>query len=269
MFGRLGGWLFGIAVAGSLAAVGVTVAAASQGGDRRIATARPSVASGHAAKRGLPVFIFGSYHGLRPRNIYFSGDGGNIVGDLRWSNWTPSHATGRGQSDMQGCIPDCATGAEIVVPTLITLRDPVDGYFTRIIERRDGQNTTFFYKHKPARGSFPQSSYAPGPVGPATSLEYYWGDIDTGAYAKAWRYLSPTVESEAAFVDGEKKARPTNIELLGTLTGISGNHATIIVNRLITHDQQRECRSWSGHYSMVRASGHWLIDSAQIAPKAC
>jgi hypothetical protein len=126
-----------------------------------------------------------------------------------------------------------------------------------------------FYKHEPGRGSFPQSSYAPGPVGPATSLEYYWGDIGTGAYAKAWTYLSATVESEAAFVDGEKKARPTNIELLGTLAGISGNHATIVVNRLITHDQQYGCRSWSGHYSMVRAGGHWLVASAQITPKAC
>jgi hypothetical protein len=269
MFGRLRGWLVGIAVAGSLTAVSVTVAAASPGRDLWIPTVQPSVVTGHAAKGGLPMFIFGSYHGLRPRSIYFSGDGGNIVGNLRWSNWTLSHATGEGQSDMQGCIPDCATGAEILVPTLITLRDPVDGYFTRIIERRDGQNTTFFYKHKPARGSFPQSSYAPGPAGPATSLEYYWGDIDTGAYARAWTYLSATVESEAAFVDGEDKARPTNIELLGTLADISGNHATIVVNRSITHDQQYRCRSWSGHYSMDRAGGHWLVASAQITPKAC
>jgi hypothetical protein len=215
------------------------------------------------------MFVFGSDHGLRPRGIDFSGDGGNIVGGLRWPNWTPSHATGLGQSEMQGCVPDCATGAEIVVPTLITLSDPVDGYFTRIIERRDGQNTTFVYKHKPSPGSYPQGSYAPGPVGPATSLEYYWGDIDTGAYAKAWKYLSPAVESEAAFVEGENKARPTNVELLGTLTGISGNHATIVIQRLVTHDQQYGCRSWSGRYSMVQAGGHWLVASAQIAPKAC
>ncbi len=215
------------------------------------------------------MFIFGSYHGLRPRSIYFSGDGGDIVVNIRWSSWTSSHATGEGQSDIQGCVPDCVTGAEIAVPTLITLHDPVGGYFTRIIERRDGQNTTFAYKHKPARGTYPQSSYSPGAVGPASSLESYWGDIDTGAYAKAWTYLSPTVESEAAFVDGETKARPANIELLGTLTGISGNHATIVVKRLITHDRQYGCRSWSGHYSMVQAGQHWRIARAQIAPKAC
>lgn len=215
------------------------------------------------------MFIYGPDHGLRPSHIYFSGDGGDIVVNLRWSSWTSSHVTGEGQSNMQGCVPDCATGAEIVVPTTIALRDPVNGYFTRIIERRDGQNTIFFYKHKPTRGSFPQSKYAPGPAGPSTSLEFYWGDIDTGAYAKAWTYLRPGVESETAFIDGEKAARPTNIELQGTLTGISGAHATIVINRLITHDRQYGCRSWSGHYDMTREASHWLIGSAHITPKAC
>lgn len=226
-------------------------------------------AAAHGTTRGLPMFIYGPYHAIRPRHIYFSGDGGNIVENLRWSSWTMSRATGEGHSDMQGCVPDCATGAEIMVPTLITLSDPVDGYFTRILERRDGQNTTLVYRHRPARGSFPQSAYGPGPAGPAASLEFYWGDIDTGAYAKAWTYLVPGVESETAFVDSEKQARPTNVELDGSLTGITGVHAAIVISRLITHDQQYGCRSWSGHYDMVRAAGRWRIGGAHITPEAC
>ena len=261
------GWLFGIAFAISLSAGSVTIAAASSVA-RLLPAVGQSEIAGQVAAPGLPMFIYGPYHGIRPRSIYFSGDGGNIVVGVRWSSWTSSHATGVGRSDMQGCVPDCATGAEIVVPTSVTLRDPVGGYFTRIIETRDGQNTVLVYRHKPTRGSFPQATYAPGPPGPSTSLELYWGDIDTGAYAKAWAYLSPGVESEAAFVAGEKEARPTNIQLEATLTGISGGRATIVINRLITHDQQYRCRSWSGRYELIRGS-HWLMRSAHITPRAC
>lgn len=263
------GWVLAVAAAVALPAGSVTIVAASSAHARLSPAVGQSALAGRATPRGLPMFIYGSYDGIRPRNIYFSGDGGNIVVRVRWSSWTSSHASGEGQSNMQGCVPDCAAGAEIVVPTSITLRDPVGGYFTRIIERRDGQSTIFFYTQKPTHGRFPQSTYAPSPAGPASSLESYWGDIDTGAYAKAWTYLSAGVESEAAFVAGEKEARPTNIQLEGTLTGISGAHATIVINRLITHDQQYGCRSWSGRYDMIRDSRHWHIGTAHIIPRAC
>jgi hypothetical protein len=223
----------------------------------------------HGSARGLPVFDLGGYRGRRPRTIGFSGDGGNIVGGLRWSSWTQSHAVAGGWSDIQGCVPDCATGAEILVPTVITLGDPVHGYFTRIVERRDGQTVTFLYSRHHAAGSWPDVRFTPSPAGPAASLESYWGDIDTGAYADAWTHLAPSIETQAAFVLSEKAARPTNIELLGTLTGISGNHARVDIHRLLTHDQQYGCRSWSGHYEMVKTGGKWLIDNATITPKAC
>ena len=265
---RARGWLLGISVVATLSA-GVTGAAARSGVDHHVPAGDRSAMASHAASRGLPMFIFGTNHGIRPRNIYFSGDGGDIVVNLRWSSWTSSRATGEGVSSVQGCVPDCAGGGEITAPTTITLRDPVDGYFTRIIEQRDDQTETWFYKRKPSRGSFPQGTYSTSLNGPAISLEYYWGDIDTRAYAKAWTFLKPTIETETAFVDSEKEARPTNIELQGTLTGISGIHATIVINRLITHDQQYGCRSWSGRYEMLRDAGHWLIASARIAPIAC
>ena len=262
---RARGSLFGITVAVSGL---VAIATGSSAAARLSRAVGQSAIAGHAATRGLPMFIYGSFHGIRPHNVYFSGDGGNIVGRVRWSSWTSSRATGEGQSDVQGCVPDCASGAEIVVPTSITLRDPAGGYFTRIIETRDGQSTVFFFKHKPTPGSFPQSTYAPGPAGPSASLEFYWGDIDTGAYAKAWTYLSPGVESQAAFVAGEKESVPTNVQLEGTLAGISGDNAAIVINRLITHDRQHGCQSWSGRYEMIRDI-HWRIGTAHITAKAC
>jgi hypothetical protein len=219
--------------------------------------------------RGLPVFVFDDYQGRRPRTIAFSGDAGDIVQSLRWSSWTRSYATGTGRSIVQGCIPGCATGAQILVPTLITLRDPVDGAFTRIIERRDGQNETFIYTRRPTRGKWPQTQRAPRLAGPVVSLEYYWGDIDTGAYANAWTYLAAAGETQAAFVQSEREARPANIELLGTLTGISGERARVDLDRLLTHDEQYGCRSWSGYYAMVKTDGKWLIGSAHITPEAC
>lgn len=226
-------------------------------------------AARHGSARGLPVFVLGGYRGRRPRTIGFSGDGGNIVGGLRWSSWTQSHAVASGWSDIQGCVPDCATGAEILVPTLITLRDPAHGYFTRIVERRDGQTVTFLYSRHHAAGAWPNVQFTPSPAGPAASLESYWGDIETGAYAQAWTHLALRIETQAAFVQGEKTARPTNIELLGTLTGSSGNHARIDIHRLRTNDQQYGCRSWSGHYQMVKTGGQWLIGNAAIKPKVC
>jgi hypothetical protein len=92
-----------------------------------------------------PVLIAGSYRGRRPRTIGISGDGGNIVTSLRWSRWTTTRATGKGTSDIQGCVPNCAAGTETPVTTSITLSRPVHGYFTKLLERRDGQTETFTY----------------------------------------------------------------------------------------------------------------------------
>ena len=125
----------------------------------------------HAATRGLPDLVLGSYQGRRPHTIDFSGDAGNIVGNLRWSSWTRSHAAGAGKSVIQGCVPDCATGAQILVPTSITLQRPVDGHFARIIERRDGQDETFLYTRSPSRGTWPQIERSPHPAGPVVGAE--------------------------------------------------------------------------------------------------
>ena len=92
-----------------------------------------------------PVFIAGPYRGRRPRNIGISGDGTNIVTGLKWSRWTATGATGKGTSDIQGCVPNCAAGTETAVTATITLSKPVHGYFTKLVERRDGRTQTFTY----------------------------------------------------------------------------------------------------------------------------
>jgi hypothetical protein len=266
---RVSAVLAGISIAGVLATGSVTAGATSSHAAALQPTADGIAIPGHAIARTLPVFEFGSTRGQRrPHEIDFSGDSGNIVTNLRWSTWTSSQATASGRSLMQGCVPDCATGAEIMAPTSLTLRDPVDGYFTRIIERRDGQNAIWVYNRKQTRSAWPDLR-EPTASGPVVSLESYWGDIDTSAYAKAWTYLSRAAGTETAFIKDEQEAQPTNIELFGTLAAIAGNHTTIDINRLVTHDRQYGCRSWSGYYDMFKNDGRWVIANARIAPKAC
>lgn len=94
----------------------------------------------------LPVFIAGSYRGRRPVYIGISGDAGNIVTDLKWSNWDYRSASANGTSNIQNCIPDCASGTDTPVPTSITLEDPSsNGYFTKLVEHRDGATEVFYY----------------------------------------------------------------------------------------------------------------------------
>jgi hypothetical protein len=66
------------------------------------------------------------------------------------------------------------------------------------------------------------------------------------ANAVAWSYLALGIESQAAFIQGEKEDRVTNVEFQGTLASVSGQHARVNVDRLLTYDQRYGCRSWSG-----------------------
>ena len=94
----------------------------------------------------LPLFIAGSYRGRRPVYIGISGDAGDIVTDLQWSNWGYRSASANGTSNIQTCIPNCASGTDTPVPTSITLEDPSSkGYFTKLVEHRDGTTEVFYY----------------------------------------------------------------------------------------------------------------------------
>ena len=95
----------------------------------------------------LPVFVSGSgdYSGRGPKNIYFSGDGGNIVTGIRWSQWTASQAAGTGMSDILSCVPNCAEGSATPVSTTVVLSHPSGGHFTFVSEHRNGQTLTARY----------------------------------------------------------------------------------------------------------------------------
>jgi hypothetical protein len=101
----------------------------------------------------LPRVVIGSYSGLRPKLVAFSGDGGNIVGKLKW-RWTQKTAKGRGTSDIQGCVPNCAMGSETPVAATVTFSRPRHGRFTKVVEIRDGQRLVGYY----GRHSWPEGA---------------------------------------------------------------------------------------------------------------
>jgi hypothetical protein len=108
-------------------------------------TARPSSAPAARAQR-LPHLVAGSYSGIRPRGIFFSGDSGNIVLQIKWARWTQTTAVGHGTSDIQGCVPNCADGSETPVATRVTLSRPRAGRFTEVVEVR-GHTYVGHYGH--------------------------------------------------------------------------------------------------------------------------
>jgi hypothetical protein len=126
-----------IVVAGTLGIA--TVATAADEGAR--APTRASL-SGQAI---TPVFIAGTYRGRRPITIGLSGDAGNIVLELHWQHWGTVSALGAGTSNLQGCVPNCAAGSETPVRTTIEFLDPRHGYFTKLVELRNGQRSSFYY----------------------------------------------------------------------------------------------------------------------------
>jgi len=93
----------------------------------------------------VPVLGVGSYSGMRPTEIAYSGDGTNVVTGLTWTSWTATGATGTGTSDIDSCVPSCAAASPDNVSTTITLSDPVNGQFTQMTETRNGSTTSYTY----------------------------------------------------------------------------------------------------------------------------
>jgi hypothetical protein len=90
------------------------------------------------AASGLPKLITQEWSGIKPKEIGFSGDGGNIVTGIRWKSWTRTGAVGTGTSDIQNCVPNCAQGSQTPVSTKVTFSNPVNGHFTKVVEVRHG-----------------------------------------------------------------------------------------------------------------------------------
>jgi hypothetical protein len=112
-----------------------------------------AVAGSAGETHRLPRVVIGSYSGIKPKVVAFSGDGGNIVGRLKW-RWTRASATGHGTSDIQGCVPNCAQGTETPVKTTVTFSRPRHGRFTKVVEVRNGQRLVGYY----GRDSWPEGA---------------------------------------------------------------------------------------------------------------
>ncbi len=105
----------------------------------------------------LPKLLAGSYSGIRPRDVFFSGDAGNIVINIRWQHWNHTSGVGHGTSNILSCIPDCAQGKATPVATSVTFSKPVRGHFTKVVEVRARQT---FVGHYPR--SWPEGAQAAG-----------------------------------------------------------------------------------------------------------
>lgn len=106
-----------------------------------VRTTPKAVAAPPAAAAPTPVLNVGNYTGIKPGEIAFSGDGGYIITGITWSIWGPNEADGTGTSNIQGCVPDCATGSETPYSDTIVLSDVQGGQFTQVSSTRDGTVT--------------------------------------------------------------------------------------------------------------------------------
>jgi hypothetical protein len=100
----------------------------------------------------VPVFLGAPYQGkglaIRPSEITYTGDGTGFfagygkpshsphVGRIRWTQWTPTQATGTGGDWIDNCTPACANGLRTAYRVGLKLYDPavIHGHnvFTRL-----------------------------------------------------------------------------------------------------------------------------------------
>jgi serine/threonine protein kinase len=132
----------GSSAAGTSSSTGTGSSTGTTSSPSQTASASASASSSPAT---LPVLTVGSYSGMRPTEIAYSGDGTNVVTGLSWGSWTATGATGTGTSDIDSCVPSCAAASPNNVPTTVTLSNPVNGKFTQMTETRNGTTTTYTY----------------------------------------------------------------------------------------------------------------------------
>lgn len=75
---------------------------------------------------------------VRPSEVAFSADSGNIVTKITWSSWGPDGAVGTGTWGYNSCQPDCADGSVTDYSAELMLSDVVNGRFTRVTEVQSG-----------------------------------------------------------------------------------------------------------------------------------
>ncbi len=111
-----------------LAHIAVCLAAAAA-----IVTGTAAAAPAHLA-RAVPKLIVGSYSGIKPRVIGFSGDGGNISHQDQVEALDPDNRSGPRHERPAGLRSQLRTGSETPVRATLILSRPRKGHFTKIVE---------------------------------------------------------------------------------------------------------------------------------------
>jgi len=93
----------------------------------------------------------GTWTGVEPTEIQFSGDSGNIVGNIKWTTWTDQGAVGSGTWGYNDCQPSCAGGTVTDYPATIELSAPSHGQFTALTEVQSGPHGDTYNYTLPSR----------------------------------------------------------------------------------------------------------------------
>jgi hypothetical protein len=173
------------------------------------------------------------YSGIKPGVIAFSGDGGYVITGIVWSSWGPNEADGTGTSDIQGCVPDCATGSETPYTDTIVLSDVQGGQFTQVSSTRDGTvtagSTSLIEGAEQSSGN--SSSSVPAPAaqsGTDCGDGVYAGPNTSCSFAAnvAQNYTGPGADYASSPVTGQNYTMNCT-ESSGTVTCTGGNNASV------------------------------------------
>jgi hypothetical protein len=120
---------------GALQAAGTVSAAAAPAivpATTHAGQSRPAASSSPTAAQGQDVYLAEGQdvHGTIVRapacasGCPLSGDGTIVLYGMTWHEWTGAQAVGTGSEDIQGCVPNCASGRQYKVAVTVTLAAP-------------------------------------------------------------------------------------------------------------------------------------------------
>jgi hypothetical protein len=111
------------------------------------------------------------YCGIKPTQIYFSGDASLSIRQIIWSSWNASGATGSGSWYLRTCLPNCVQGPVTKYPATLRLSAVRHGRFTVLAVTFRGKKMIYRYPEpwpQTAAGCV-RSPYCDQSAGPSSS----------------------------------------------------------------------------------------------------